>query len=66
MYGAAWATTASYMLCLAFILWFFLSKNSELKITKCNFGLELPIVKEIGSLGFVPYHARRWLVLPIF
>jgi Na+-driven multidrug efflux pump len=38
---------------LAFILWFFLSKNSELKITKCNFGLQLPIVKEIGSLGFV-------------
>lgn len=53
MYGAAWATTASYMLCLAFILWFFLSKNSELKIANCNFRLQLPIVKEIGSLGFV-------------
>ncbi|MCA0131375.1 MATE family efflux transporter [Winogradskyella alexanderae] len=53
MYGAAWATTGSYVLCLAFILWFFLSKNSELKITDCFYKLKLPIVKEIGSLGFV-------------
>ncbi len=53
MYGAAWATTGSYMLCLAFIIWFFLSKNSELKIQNCHFGLDLSIVKEIGSLGFV-------------
>ena len=53
MYGAAWATTASYMLCLGFIIWFFFSNNSELKITNCNFKLQLPIVKEIGSLGFV-------------
>jgi len=53
MHGAAWATTGSYLLCLAFILWFFLSKNSELKIAQCNFKLHLPIVKEIGALGFV-------------
>ena len=53
MYGAAWATTGSYVLCLAFILWFFLSKNSELKITDCFYKLKLPIVREIGSLGFV-------------
>jgi len=53
MHGAAWATTGSYVLCLAFILWFFLSKNSELKIAQCNFKLHLPIVKEIGALGFV-------------
>ena len=53
MHGAAWATTGSYLLCLAFILWFFLSKNSELKITDCFYKLKLPIVKEIGSLGFV-------------
>ncbi|MCD2258148.1 MATE family efflux transporter [Psychroserpens luteolus] len=53
MEGAAWATTGSYLLCFAFILWFFLSKNSELKLTNCYFKLRLPIVKEIGSLGFV-------------
>lgn len=53
MYGAAWATTASYMLCLAFIVWYFFSKYSELKIVNCNFKLQASIVKEIGSLGFV-------------
>jgi len=53
MAGAAWATTGSYILCFLFILWFFLSKNSELKINVKHFGLDLPIVKEIGSLGFV-------------
>ncbi|WP_179344711.1 MATE family efflux transporter [Winogradskyella ursingii] len=53
MAGAAWATTGSYVLCFLFILWFFLSKNSELKINIKHFGLDLPIVKEIGSLGFV-------------
>jgi putative MATE family efflux protein len=53
MAGAAWATTGSYMLCFLFILWFFLSKNSELKINLKHFGLDKPIVKDIGSLGFV-------------
>lgn len=53
MAGAAWATTGSYILCFIFILWFFLSKNSELKISFKHFGLDLPIVKEISSLGFV-------------
>ncbi len=53
MAGAAWATTGSYLLCFGFIVWFFLSKNSELKIDVSHFGLNTPIVKEIGSLGFV-------------
>ncbi|WP_299523534.1 MATE family efflux transporter [Winogradskyella sp.] len=53
MHGAAWATTGSYVLCLAFIIWFFFSKNSELHVTECFYRLKLPIVKEIGSLGFV-------------
>ena len=53
MEGAAWATTGSYLLCFGFIFWFFLSKNSELKINKCHFGLNKPIVSEISSLGFV-------------
>lgn len=53
MHGAAWATTAGYLLCFGYILYFFLSKNSELKINSGHFGLNLPILKEIGSLGFV-------------
>ncbi len=61
MEGAAWATTISYGLCFLFILWFFLSKHSELKITLHHFGLNRPIVNEIGSLGFVTL-ARQAIV----
>lgn len=53
MHGAAWATTIGYVLCFSYILYFFLSKNSELKLTLNCFKLSLPIVREIGSLGFV-------------
>ena len=53
MEGAAWATTISYVFCFIYILWFFLSKHSEIKINLHHFGLNFPIVKEIGSLGFV-------------
>ena len=53
MEGAAWATTGSYLICFAFIFWFFMSKNSELKINFSHFGLDFPIVSEISSLGFV-------------
>lgn len=53
MHGAAWATTVGYLLCFGYIFYFFLSKNSELKIRLSHFGLNMPILKEIGSLGFV-------------
>lgn len=53
MMGAAWATTGSYMLCFAFIFWFFLSPNSEMKIRMNDFKLEHLIVAEISSLGLV-------------
>lgn len=53
MEGAAWATTISYGICFLFILWFFMSKKSELKISFSHFGLNFPLVKEISSLGFV-------------
>lgn len=53
MSGAAWASTVSYLLSFLFILWYFMSKHSELKLTNCYFKLKLPIIKEIGSLGFV-------------
>lgn len=53
MHGAAWATTGSYAFCFAFILWFFLSKHSEMKLNLSDFGLDRAIVSEISSLGFV-------------
>jgi len=53
MAGAAWATTISYALCFLYIIWFFLSKKSELKINISHFGLDRKIVSEISSLGFV-------------
>ncbi len=53
MQGAAWATTISYGLCVSFIIWFFISKNSELKVKFKHLKLQLVIVKEIASLGFV-------------
>lgn len=53
MQGAAFATTASYVFCLGYIVWFFLSKNSELKISAAHFRLDIPILKEMSSLGAV-------------
>lgn len=53
MHGAAWATTGGYVLCFAYILWFFLSRNSELKISLPHFGLNRYLLKEIGALGIV-------------
>ena len=53
MHGAAWATTAGYLLCFAYILYFFRSPNSELKIQGHHFALSRNILKEIGALGLV-------------
>jgi putative MATE family efflux protein len=53
MLGAAWATTGSYILCFLYLGWYFLSKNSELKIKLSHFRLDKKIVNEISSLGFV-------------
>ena len=53
MEGAALATSTSYIFCLGFIIWFFLSKNSELKLSFSHFRLDFPILKEISSLGVV-------------
>jgi len=53
MLGAAWATTGSYIMCFIYLLWFFLSKNSELKINIQHFNLDKKIVNEISFLGFV-------------
>ena len=65
MAGAAWATVASYFSCFVYVTYFFLSKNSELKINLSHFILNLPILKEIGSLGFVTL-ARQAVVSIIY
>lgn len=53
MEGAAWATTGSYVFCLAYIAWFFLSGRSELLCQTKHFILKWIIVVEIAGLGFV-------------
>lgn len=53
MEGAAWATTASYACCFVYVLWFFLSNKSELKISLPHFGLNGNIIREMSALGFV-------------
>ena len=53
MMGAAWATTGSYVLCFVFIFWFFVSKNSEMKIALPHFKLQKSIVSQISNLGSV-------------
>ena len=65
MAGAAWATTGSYVVSFLFILWYFLSKHSELKINLSHFKLDKAIVSEIGSLGFVTL-ARQAIVSVTF
>ncbi|OSY89403.1 multidrug transporter [Tenacibaculum holothuriorum] len=51
MFGAGLATSISYGVSGLFILWFFLSKNSELKIIPKYFIINFSILKEIVSLG---------------
>ncbi|MBU2926867.1 MATE family efflux transporter [Winogradskyella psychrotolerans] len=65
MAGAAWATTGSYVVAFLFIMWYFLSDNSELKINFSHVKLEKSIVSEIASLGFVTL-ARQAVVSVTF
>lgn len=53
MQGAAWATTISYFLCFSYILYFFLSRNSELKLNLTYLWFKFDILREISALGFV-------------
>jgi putative MATE family efflux protein len=53
MFGAGLATSISFASCGLYILYFFLSSKSELKIIPENFKLDFPIVKEIIQLGGV-------------
>ena len=65
MAGAAWATTLSYLLCFGYILWFFMSENSELKINLSHFRISKKITSEIASLGSVTL-ARQAVVSVIY
>lgn len=60
MFGAALATSISYFMCFAFILWFFIFK-SELRLHLKDYALDFKIVSEITSLGFVTF-ARQGVV----
>lgn len=60
MFGAALATSISYFMCFAFILWFFIYK-SELRLQIRHYALDIKIVSEITSLGFVTF-ARQGIV----
>ncbi|WP_320815951.1 MATE family efflux transporter [Flavobacterium sp.] len=60
MFGAALATSISFFMCFGFILWFFIFK-SELRLDFKHYLLDLSIVSEITSLGFVTF-ARQGVV----
>lgn len=51
--GAAWATSSGYILSGGYTLWFFLSGRSELSASRETVKLNLPIVKEIASIGSI-------------
>jgi len=61
MYGAAWATTLSYGVCALYILFFFNSGHSELRLHISDFKLDGAITREIGALGSVTL-ARQGVV----
>ena len=52
MEGAAWATFASYAVCFAFIVWFFIFKSELRTVPKCLV-LTRKIVSEISGLSSV-------------
>lgn len=54
IFGAALATSISYLMCFLFVFWFFVSE-SELKLQARHFKFHLPILKEIVKLSFVTF-----------
>lgn len=49
--GAALATVISYIVTSTWVLYYFISNNSLLKIRKCNFRIKKPITMQIIKLG---------------
>jgi len=53
MEGAAWATNIAYLLSCSYVGYFFISKNSELNLRWKYLKLDVEVLKQIASLGFV-------------
>lgn len=51
--GAAWATTAGYILSGLYTFWFFASGRSELVLRKTDLRFNVSLVKEITSIGSI-------------
>lgn len=51
--GAAYATTAGYMSSGLYTLWFFLRGKSEVQFERQYLSIDLPIVRELSSIGSV-------------
>jgi putative MATE family efflux protein len=51
--GAAWATTISYILSAVYAFGFFAFRKSELHLERKHFRIDIPIAREITSLGGV-------------
>ncbi|MHA3789899.1 MATE family efflux transporter [Flavobacterium hauense] len=60
VFGAAVATASSFVLCFAYILWFFIYR-SELRLTWKHFAWQKKIAGEITSLSFVTF-ARQGVI----
>lgn len=60
IFGAALATAASFFLCFAYILWFFIYK-SELRLKWSHFSWHNKIAGEIASMSFVTF-ARQGVI----
>ena len=59
--GAAWATSLSYLGAALYILYYFLSGQSHVKLRRHAFRFDGKILSEIASLGFVTL-ARQGLI----
>lgn len=55
MRGAAFATTLSMMISFIFVMQHFLNKNSNIKLYRRNFRLDIKIAKAVISIGTSPF-----------
>ncbi|OCG10867.1 MATE family efflux transporter [Gilliamella sp. wkB292] len=55
MRGAAFATTLSMFISFLFVMQHFISKNSNIKLYRCNFRFNLIYIKSILSIGMSPF-----------
>lgn len=64
MAGAGWATTISYVCCFSVICYFFLFQ-SELKLKLEHLKFEIPILREISTLGSITL-ARQGVISMVY